>query len=105
MAVDEAPEPGQPAECGFSQVRPPEGEPGPRLNFEYDCDFAPPIWPTVSGGQQVMEHLDIAAADLDAAAQWALDHGATLADEQPNDDVRVCLDPDGHPFCFFLDQP
>jgi hypothetical protein len=28
--------------------------------------------------------------------------GATLAQVQPQDDVRVLLDPDGHPFCLFL---
>ncbi len=25
-----------------------------------------------------------------------------LADSQPQDDVRVCLDPAGHPCCLFL---
>jgi hypothetical protein len=25
-----------------------------------------------------------------------------LADFQPQDDVRVLFDPDGHPFCLFL---
>ncbi len=28
--------------------------------------------------------------------------GATLADTQPQDDVRVLLDPVGHPFCLVL---
>jgi len=28
--------------------------------------------------------------------------GATLAGFQPQDQVRVCLDPAGHPFCLFL---
>jgi hypothetical protein len=27
-----------------------------------------------------------------------------LADYQPQDDVRVCLDPDGHPFCLWIDS-
>ncbi len=30
--------------------------------------------------------------------------GATLADFQPQDDVRVMLDPEGHPFCLYLDE-
>ena len=30
------------------------------------------------------------------------DLGATLAEFQPQDDVRVCLDPAGHPFCLFV---
>ena len=28
--------------------------------------------------------------------------GATLPSFQPQDDVRVCLDPAGHPFCLYL---
>jgi hypothetical protein len=27
--------------------------------------------------------------------------GATQAAYQPQDDVRVLIDPDGHPFCLF----
>ncbi len=34
----------------------------------------------------------------------ALALGATLADFQPRDNVRVLLDPAGHPFCLCLDQ-
>ena len=30
--------------------------------------------------------------------------GATLADVQPQEDVRVHLDPDGHPFCLYLES-
>ena len=30
--------------------------------------------------------------------------GATLAEFQPQDDVRVMLDPAGHPFCLYLDR-
>ena len=29
---------------------------------------------------------------------------ATVADFQPQDDVRVMLDPAGHPFCLYLDR-
>jgi hypothetical protein len=39
----------------------------------------------------------VPAGDL----EWSC--GATLADYQPQDDVRVHLDPDGHPFCLYLD--
>ncbi len=28
--------------------------------------------------------------------------GATLGGFQPQDDVRVCVDPAGHPFCLYL---
>ena len=60
-----------------------------------------PAWPATPGRQQMMVHLDVAADDLDAAVTWALEGGATLAEHQPQDDVRVLLDPDGHPFCLF----
>ena len=46
-------------------------------------------------------HLDIRVDDLAAATEHALATGARLADFQPQDDVRVLLDPAGHPFCFF----
>ncbi len=44
-------------------------------------------------------HLDIEVDDLAAATAHATALGASLADEQPQDDVRVLLDPAGHPFC------
>jgi hypothetical protein len=40
--------------------------------------------------------------DLEKACAHAEMAGATLADFQPQDDVRVYLDPAGHPFCLFL---
>ena len=86
---------------GWVQLRPPEGQVGPRLNFDPDPEYVAPVWPSVSGAQQSMEHLDIEVGDLDAAVEWAIATGATLADHQPQDDVRVCLDPAGHPFCLF----
>jgi hypothetical protein len=52
----------------------------------------------------MMAHLDIAVDDVDAAVAKALALGARLADFQPQDDVRVCFDPVGHPFCLFHDD-
>ncbi len=49
-----------------------------------------------------MLHLDILVDDLDEAGSHAIAMGATLADFQPQDDVRVFLDPAGHPFCLFI---
>jgi hypothetical protein len=46
-------------------------------------------------------HLDIRVVDLELAAAHAEKAGATRADFQPQEDVRVYLDPDGHPFCLF----
>ena len=47
----------------------------------------------------MMMHLEIAVDDLEASVAHAVAQGATLADFQPQEDVRVCLDPAGHPFC------
>jgi len=52
----------------------------------------------------MMLHLDIEVDDLVAAGTWATSLGAVLAEYQPRDDVRVCIDPAGHPFCFFLNE-
>jgi hypothetical protein len=38
-----------------------------------------------------------------AEPAWAIEQGAELASDQPQDDVRVLLDPEGHPFCLFPD--
>jgi catechol 2,3-dioxygenase-like lactoylglutathione lyase family enzyme len=100
---EDPPRPGEPREAGWAQVRPPEGGLGPRLNFEYEARYAAPVWPSAADRQQIMEHLDIAVTDLEGAVAWAIAAGARLADYQPQERVRVMLDPDGHPFCFFVE--
>ena len=94
--------PGCPPEDGWAQLRPPPGEPGPTLNFEYEAEFTRPVWPSVAGAQHITEHLDIAVTDLDSSVAWALEQGAALADYQPQEDVRVLLDPAGHTFCLYV---
>lgn len=101
VTADEEPEPDEPAHGGWAQVRPPKGVTGPTLNFEYERHYARPVWPSVSGQQTASQHLDIEAEDLSAGVDWAVARGAVLAEFQPQDDVRVLLDPDGHPFCLF----
>ncbi len=83
-------------------VRPPSG--GTGLSFQLEPDYIPPVWPTAPGEQQMMSHLDIAVEELEAGGAWALDAGARLADYQPQEHVRVMLDPAGHPFCLFPGQ-
>lgn len=61
-----------------------------------------PVWPDADGAQQMMMHLDFEVSDLAAAVAHAVELGATVAGFQPQDDVRVLLDPDGHPFCLYL---
>ena len=96
---DDPPEGGDP---GWAQLKPrPGGAPGPTLNFEGERRFRRPVWPSVEGGQNATQHLDIRVQDLDEATEWAVSVGAVLADFQPQDDVRVLFDPSGHPFCLF----
>jgi catechol 2,3-dioxygenase-like lactoylglutathione lyase family enzyme len=96
------PRPGHPPEDGWAQLRPPAGSVGPTLNFEFEPDYQAPVWPSVAGEQQIQTHLDIAVDDLAAAVAWSVEAGASPALFQPQDDVRVMLDPAGHPFCLFL---
>jgi catechol 2,3-dioxygenase-like lactoylglutathione lyase family enzyme len=84
---------------GWAQLRPPKGATGPAINIECDREYERPVWPSKVGGQNATMHLDIGVDDLDEAVAWALQAGATLAANQPQENVRVMLDPDGHPFC------
>jgi predicted enzyme related to lactoylglutathione lyase len=99
ITVNEGPRPGHPAEDGWVMLKPPHA--GTGLSFQYEGDYERPVWPTTSEAQQMMIHLDIAVDDLDAAATRAMELGASPADHQPQDRVRVMLDPAGHPFCLF----
>ena len=87
-------------EPGWVILRPPGG--GHSLNFQEEPRYARPVWPAGPGDQQMMMHLEVRVSDLEAAVEYAVALGATLADFQPQQDVRVCLDPAGHPFCLFL---
>ena len=81
-------------------LRDPAG--GVGISFEHDRYYARPTWPSRPDEQRMMVHLEIRVDDLDGAVAHAVECGATVADFQPQDDVRVCLDPAGHPFCLFL---
>jgi catechol 2,3-dioxygenase-like lactoylglutathione lyase family enzyme len=86
---------------GWAQIRPARPEHGPTLSFEFERHFRRPVWPSVPGDQTASQHLDIRVDDLNAAVEWAIAQGAVLAEFQPQDDVRVMIDPEGHPFCLF----
>ena len=47
-------------------------------------------------------HLDVLVEDLDGAVARAESLGARQAEYQPQDDVRVMLDPVGHVFDLFV---
>lgn len=74
---------------------------GTGLSFQLEAEHVPPAWPAASGDQQMQVHLDIAVGDLDAGVARAVELGAVEPAVQPQDDVRVLLDPAGHPFCLF----
>lgn len=75
------------------------------LAIQESTDYVPPVWPAREGDQQMMLHLDIGVANVETAVEAAVAHGATLAEYQPQESVRVLFDPAGHPFCLYLDPP
>jgi catechol 2,3-dioxygenase-like lactoylglutathione lyase family enzyme len=80
-------------------LRPPHG--GAGLSFQTETAYVRPVWPAGPGDPPMMMHLDIEVDDLAAAGAHAEAAGAELASFQPQEDVRVYLDPDGHPFCLW----
>jgi catechol 2,3-dioxygenase-like lactoylglutathione lyase family enzyme len=84
---------------GFVLMRDPAG--GTGLSFQERPDYRPPVYPEEAGAQEKMIHLDVRVTDLAVATAWALAAGARLASHQGRDDLRVLLDPAGHPFCLF----
>ena len=95
----EGPQPGNPPEDGWAMLRAPDGS--MKIEVQWEPHYRPPVWPPVAGEQLMMMHLDIGVDDLEAGVAWAIAQGATVAHHQPQADVRVMLDPDGHPFCLF----
>ena len=87
-------------EPGWVALADPGG--GAGLSFQTEPLYGPPVWPAGAGDPQMMSHLDIEVDDLEAGVRHALAAGAELAPFQPQDDVRVMLDPDGHPFCLWI---
>lgn len=59
-------------------------------------DYQRPRWPD-DGHKQF--HLDLAADDIEAAADRCVALGASRAEPQPGETWVVLLDPAGHPFC------
>lgn len=73
------------------------------LEIQREDQYVRPVWPAEPGKQQMSMHLDFQVSDLEAAVAHALELGAELPDFQPQDTVRVLLDPAGHPFCLYTD--
>jgi catechol 2,3-dioxygenase-like lactoylglutathione lyase family enzyme len=92
---------------------------GSGLSFQQTEGYERPTWPEEPGRQQKMIHLDLKVtppgtgdgggfsedegqAALEDAVRLALSLGGTLAEPQLRTDLRVVLDPAGHPLCLFL---
>jgi catechol 2,3-dioxygenase-like lactoylglutathione lyase family enzyme len=82
-----------------------EASTGLTLAFGTEPDYEPPTWPDRRGRHGMMLHLDFLVDDLDEGVAHAERSGARLAAHQPQELVRVLLDPDGHPFCLWVEPP
>lgn len=71
----------------------------PCILFQKNPEYKPPVWPEKPEAQQQMAHLDFAVNDLEKAVQYAVQCGATVAEEQFSDSWTVMFNPAGHPFC------
>ena len=89
-------------EPGTAILAPPQGS--VFLVFQQARDYRPPVWPPADGEQRPMMHFDFQVGHLESAVAEALALGASLATAQPQDTVRVLIDPAGHPFCLCLDE-
>jgi predicted enzyme related to lactoylglutathione lyase len=87
-------------EPGWVMVRGPESV---ALSFEEDVHHRAPVWPSDPHEPPIQMHLDVRVLDLEGAVRHAEECGAALHPHQPQDDVRVLVDPAGHVFCLWLD--
>jgi predicted enzyme related to lactoylglutathione lyase len=84
----------------WATLRSEDGSAG--LSFQLEENHVRPVWPAGPGDPRMQLHLDIEVDDLEAAVAHAVAAGAEVAGFQPQDEVRVCLDPAGHPFCLWV---
>ncbi len=98
----EGPQPGNPSVDGWAMLRSPTGD--QKIEVQWEPHYRAPTWPSETGEPTMMVHMDIGVENLKDSVAWALEQGARLAGHQPQEDVRVLLDPDGHPFCLFPDK-
>lgn len=89
-------------EPGDAAVAPPEGV--AYIGFQTASTYVRPVWPPVEGAPQMTMHLDFEVSELEVAVAHAIELGAEQAEHQPQANVRVLLDPAGHPFCLYTDD-
>jgi predicted enzyme related to lactoylglutathione lyase len=82
----------------------PSADAGYYLGFQTEPQYVRPVWPAEPGKPQMAMHLEIEVDDLEEAVAHAVEAGAQVAAFQPQDTVRVMLDPAGHPFCLYVDE-
>ncbi|XUL92039.1 VOC family protein [Streptomyces galilaeus] len=63
----------------------------PFFVFQQAWGYRPPVWLPVEGEQRPMMHFDFQVGDLDSAVAEAVALGATVAEFQPQENVRVSL--------------
>jgi catechol 2,3-dioxygenase-like lactoylglutathione lyase family enzyme len=80
----------------------PSEEAGYNLAFQREDLYERPAWPAEPGKPQMQLHLDLEVDSLDEAVAHGVACGAELPEFQPQERVRVMLDPDGHPFCLYV---
>ena len=89
--------------AGWIAMTDPNG--GVGLLFQAEDWYEAPVWPEEPNTQAKMIHLEMAVDDVEAAVAAAVAAGARPALHQPvdrpQDELRVMLDPAGHPFCLF----
>lgn len=89
-------------DAGHAVLAPPDGV--AYLGVQTAPGYVPPVWPPVDGRPRMTMHLDFEVDDLPVAVQHAVELGARLAEHQPEQHVRVLIDPAGHPFCLYVDR-
>jgi len=82
----------------------PSAEGGYNLGFQTEPQYVRPVWPAEAGEPQMSMHLEIEVDDVDEAVAYAVSVGAEVAAFQPQHNVKVMLDPAGHPFCLYVDE-
>ena len=88
---------------GWATLAPSETA-GYNLAFQQEQNYVRPVWPSHPGQPIMMSHIDFEVDDLQHATAYAVGVGAELSEFQPQEDVRVLLDPAGHPFCLYVDS-
>lgn len=101
-ALLERPMPDRAEQAGADWVSIEDPDGGIAIAIQLEPEQERVTWPAGPGQQHMQVHLEIRVDDLDRAVAHALASGAALAEDQPQDDVRVCLDPEGHPFCLWV---